>query len=117
MPDSSMALPMLDHEQESSPSAQSPMSARRSFCSSSPRKEKDTYGRTVMPSPRDPGNGPLQPMHLAASSGDVEKLKALLQSEDASTAIEGQAKFGWSPLIAAARVQLTQRHHSLLTHQ
>ena len=62
---------------------------------------RDTYGRTVMPPKRERVDGPLQPLHIAASSGDLEKLKELLLESTAG--IETLAKFGWSPLLIAAR--------------
>ena len=79
----SVALPTLDSFQLATP------------------RVKDTYGRTIMPPKREQGDGPLQPLHLAASAGDLEKLKEILHESPAG--LEGLAKFGWSPLILAAR--------------
>ena len=89
--------PKLDHEQSSSKVLKRATLLTRAFVQS----PRDTYGRTVMPPKKDPGNGPLQPLHVAATAGDVERLKKLLAESKAG--IEELAKFGWTPLIFAAR--------------
>jgi hypothetical protein len=68
-------------------------------------KEQDLYGRTVMPPSRDPGNGPLTPLHIAARDGDIESLQQLLESTvaEAKVGIDCLAKFGWTPMMFAAR--------------
>ena len=61
---------------------------------------------------KDPGTGPLQPLHLAARDGKVEELKKLLQKiadaaeeydDEFPSPLEQLTKCGWSPLVFAAR--------------
>ena len=86
------------------------------------KPKRDTYGRTVMPPKKEKGDGPFQLLHTAANNGNIEALKALLESPARDPAdLEGLAKFGWSPLMVAARaghaeaVQILTRAGASLT--
>lgn len=68
-----------------------------------PLDELKAIGRTVMPPPADPGTGPLSALHVACRDGDAEQVQQLLKEEDASKVLEKFAKFGWTPLMFAAR--------------
>lgn len=66
-------------------------------------------GRTVVRPPRDPGTNPLQELHIACRDGDKEKVEQLLEAPAVKDPppgmrpLEALAKFGWTPLIFAAR--------------
>lgn len=62
--------------------------------------EDEMFGRHERVPPKDPGTGPLQPLHLAAAD-NAPALRELLAAgtED----LERKALKGWTPLIFAAR--------------
>ena len=100
MPEGSVASQTLDHEQ--APVSESPAPSLPSEPEPVTRK-RDLYGRTEMPPRKDPGNGPLQPLHQAASSGNVEKLKALLDENPSSSSMEAPTGLTcWLPVTADA---------------